>query len=132
MNTPSAAPITSTPGWQADIMIEKEIAGQDAMWGSSNERADSSKGQLLLAALAQANAVEERRRGNNSVFSLSHPFPYPEDWSGFRSYGGDIPNLVVAAAYLRQEIKRLIAAGEDPTRQPAQPFPQEVKPQDAA
>jgi hypothetical protein len=122
----------------ADELIAKEIAGQDKMWGGSNERADSTQGQLLNASLAQALAVRERRMGNLGVFDSGTPvFPYPEDWSGFRSYGGDVANLVVAAAFLRQEIKRLVAAGADTTRlsrdqakqpyapkdQPYEPFP---------
>lgn len=39
-------------GQAADDLIAREIAGQDAMWGRSNERADSSRGQLLSAGLA--------------------------------------------------------------------------------
>jgi hypothetical protein len=126
-------------GERVDAMIVKEIEGQDKMWGVANERADSQNGQLLGAALAQAVAVLYRRQGTDNAFDLQHY--YPSDWSGFRSYGGDIPNLVVAAAFIRQEIKRLIAAGEDPTRlsrdrvaqpytkdQPAQPFPVDDKP----
>lgn len=125
-------------GRQADELIAKEVTGQDKMWGVSNDRADASRGELLLAALAQQHAVNERRCGKINAFDPDKPTsPYPDDWSGFRSYGGDVPNLVVAAAYLRQEIKRLIVAGEDTTRlsrttpysdkdQPTQPFPTSV------
>jgi hypothetical protein len=44
------------------------------------------------------------------------PGSFPEDWSGFRSYGGDIPNIVVGITFMIQEIKRLLMNGEDPTR----------------
>lgn len=106
-------------GKQADRLIEQEVKLQDAMWGKMNERADISKGQLFHAGHTQVAAVLARRFGNPGSFdtgSAVHTAFFPKDWDGFRSYGGDIPNLVVAVAYLRQEIKRLMLAGEDPTR----------------
>lgn len=108
-------PINTNAGQAADDLIAREVAGQDAMWGRSNERADSSKGQLLEAGLSQALALHDRRAGNPDAFDQA-PEPYPEGWSGFRDYGSDVANLVVVAAFVRQEIKRLIAAGADTTR----------------
>jgi hypothetical protein len=122
-------------GERADELIATEVAGQDVMWGAANERADSSQGQLLAAGLAQLEALRVRRDGREDAFDYVPPV-YPHDWSGFRDYGSDVANLVVAAAFLRQEIKRLIASGADTTRlrrdqvkqpykadQPAQAFP---------
>lgn len=113
---PSDAPGTKEmcAGQKADDLIAAEVAGQDRMWGVANERADSSRGQLLDAGLAQAQALHRRRNGTDSHFST--PACFPAGWDGFRDYGSDVANLVVAAAYIRQEIKRLVAAGEDTTR----------------
>lgn len=109
-------------GEHADYLIAKEIAGQDKMWGVSNERNDSSRGQLLSAGLSQAWAVDAVRHGVPADEAFGPPPPYyPEDWSGFRDYGSEVSNLVVAAAFLRQEIKRLIAKGEPTTRTPRKP-----------
>lgn len=111
-------------GQAADDIIASEVSRQDAMWGRSNDRADSSKGQLLQAGIASAIATEARRGGFENAFDGPPPV-YPRDWSGFRDYGSDVANLAVAAAYLRQEIKRLIANGapthrlsRDPVAQP--------------
>jgi hypothetical protein len=121
-------------GLKADELIAKEVAGQDKMWGVANERTDSNDGQLLLAGTSQALALIDRRQGDEDAFE-SPPDIYPVDWSGFRDYGSDVANIVVAIAFLRQEAKRLIASGADTTRksrqptqvytgdQPAQPFP---------
>lgn len=123
----------ATAGDMADSLIAIEVAGQDAMWGPSNERADVSRQQLMHAAMAQLNFLYDRQRG--LPYSKTPPSPYPRDWSGWRDYGSDVANLVVAAAFIRQEIKRKIAAGEDTTRtkrrpdqpytadQPAEPMP---------
>jgi hypothetical protein len=111
-------------GQAADDIIASEVARQDAMWGRSNDRADSSKGQLLKAGIASVVAVQARRDGFIDAFNSPPPI-YPSDWSGFRDYGSDVANLAVAAAYIRQEMKRLIANGEpthrlsrDPVAQP--------------
>lgn len=107
---------TKNFGEIADDIIAREVAGQDAMWGRSNERADSTKGQLLLAGLATLTTLWCRREtGDASVFDRA-PACYPEGWSGFRDYGSDVANLAVAAAYIRQEIKRLVSIGADVTR----------------
>lgn len=104
----------------ADNLIFQEIAKQDKMWGRINERADTSKGQLLQAALAQAGATHNRINGDAAAFDTT-PGIYPADWSGFRDYGSDIANLVVAIAYLRQEVKRKLLNGEDRTRTSRKP-----------
>lgn len=123
-------------GELADQMIAKEVAGQDKMWGPANERTDSANGQLLAAGVAQAAALLDRRVHGSPIDYRTPPTIYPSDWSGFRDYGSDVANLVVAVAYLRQEIKRLVANEADTTRltrneanqpyrydQPAQAFP---------
>lgn len=103
-NIPMPAP---TP--TADELIASEVARQNAMWGPENERADATQGQLLEAGMAQLEATYAED------FS-EVPFIYPDDWSGFRDYGTPIANLVVAAAFIRQEIARRLRLGEDYTR----------------
>lgn len=107
-------PQEKNPGEIADDIIAREVAGQDAMWGRSNERADASNGQLLQAGLAQGIAVNQRRDTGTPI--NEPPLVWPADWSGFRDYGSDVANLAVVAAYIRQEIKRLVASGADITR----------------
>lgn len=102
-------------GHKADEIIAKEVSGQDKMWGVANERTDANNGQLLGAGLTQLGALFERRAGNPDAFATPST-SYPADWSGFRDYGSDVANLAVAAAFIRQEMKRLIAAGADTTR----------------
>lgn len=99
---------------KADELIANEIARQDRMWGEANERADSSQRQLMHAAMAQLDLLDLKHMGENSesAVEIVKEMTYPEDWGGFRDYGSDVANLVVASAYLRQEIKRLIANGE--------------------
>jgi hypothetical protein len=113
-------------GRKADELIAAEVAGQDKMWGVANERADSTKGQLLEAGLAQVTALHRRRLGIIGAFDDA-PAIYPDDWSGFRDYGSDVANIVVGIAYLRQEAKRLIAAGADTTRTKRNPVTQPYK-----
>lgn len=105
----------SAAGHEADKIIATEISGQDKMWGVANERTDSNNGQLLAAGLSQLEALSLRRNGVLTAFNAP-PASYPTDWSGFRDYGSDVANLAVAAAFIRQEMKRLIAAGADTTR----------------
>lgn len=106
----------SKHGDMADALIGAEVATQDKMWGDANERADSMNGQLLDAALAQAHAVFGCAKmpmiERTVVFDDAKAMFYPKDWSGFRDYGSDIANLVVAAAYIRNEIKRRLVKGE--------------------
>ena len=110
-------------GQEADKIIAGEVERQDKMWGVSNDRSDSSHGELLQAALAQSLALQLRREGNVGAFDTP-PDEYPADWSGFRDYGSDVANLAVAAAFIRQEMKRLIAAGESIYRKPRDPATQ--------
>ena len=123
-------------GEEADRLVAVEVAGQDKMWGVANERTDSASGQLLAAGLAQAHALYSRRVAGTDIQMNNPPACYPTDWSGFRDYGSDVANLVVAIAFMRQEVKRLLAAKADTTRftrdqakqpyrydQPAQAFP---------
>lgn len=109
----------SAAGAQADQLIATEVAIQDKMWGDANERADATNNQLLAAGAAQLNALFFNRVAmaprDNAFASAKHGF-YPEDWEGFRDYGSDVANLVVAAAFIRSEIKRRLLLGEDTTR----------------
>jgi hypothetical protein len=98
-----------------DELLSAELAKQNQMWGRTNERADTSQGQLFHAGIAQIDALFDRQEGIEDAFS-EPPAVYPEDWSGFRDYGSDIANIVVAVAFFTQEIKRKLLAGEDYTR----------------
>jgi hypothetical protein len=103
-------------GNKADELISAEIAKQDRMWGVAHERADSEGGELMLAGMAQLDALFDRIFCEEPHAFAETPDIFPECWSGFRDYGSDVANLVVAIAYLRQEVKRLIAGGADTTR----------------
>ncbi|WP_029081157.1 hypothetical protein [Bradyrhizobium sp. th.b2] len=94
-------------------MIMAELALQNGMWGEANERSDIQNGQLFDAG--SAKAMKDRRKANADAFHVV-PAIYPQDWSGFRSYGTDIPNGVVGVCFMIQEIKRLLMDGVDPTR----------------
>lgn len=116
-------------GAKAEDLVRGEVATQNGMWGDFNERADISKGQLLQAAVAQASAVKiaaELPYLKRSVaFESAKNQYYPKDWSGFRDYGSDVMNLVVAAAYLQNEIKRRLMNDESferSKRRPDQPY----------
>jgi len=103
----------------ADALIAQEVALQDAMWGKGNERADATKGQMLKAAQAQLSLVELTAMADydlDTAIRIAQGAFYPQDWSGFRHYGSNVSNLVVAVAYLRNEIKRRIVNGEDTLR----------------
>ncbi len=103
-------------GIKADDIIDAEVLIQDKMWGDANERADAMKGQLLLAALAQglfiAKVNDAPYLKREVALEQARDAFYPKDWTGFRDYGSDIANLAVAAAYIRNEIKRRILKGE--------------------
>ena len=107
-------------GKTADQLIAAEVAVQDKMWGDANERAKADRGELLSAAVAQLTFVHDRDViggiAEESALALAKARYYPSDWDGFRSYGSTVANLAVAGAYIRNEMKRLIAAGEDTTR----------------
>jgi hypothetical protein len=96
-------------------MINAELELQNQMWGPNNERADISQGQLFGAGYALLTAMKDRRQANADAFYVI-PETYPKDWSGFRSYGTDIPNAVVSICFLINEAKRLLMDGVDPTR----------------
>lgn len=144
VDRPSAA---DRAAFHAEILIDNEFDLQNRMWGKNNERADNTKGQMLKAAVAQLVLIVEKAELTSRIMQASdpqHPIAadevlrkherlvreitdgvYPADWSGFRDYGSDIANLVVAGAYIRQEIKRRILLGEDETRAkraPDQPY----------
>lgn len=100
----------------AKELVGREYEGQQAMWGA--DRTDNVKGEMREAAICQIMIVQGKAtRGftdEQAVADLSDC--YPEGWGGFRSYGSDVANLVVAAAFLHSEIDRLIASGADTTR----------------
>lgn len=80
-----------------------------------SEHPDTQKGQFFEAALAFIEATYDRRHGIVDAFD-DVPMTYPETWTGFRSHGGDIPNIVLIISFLIQELKRLLMAGENPER----------------
>ena len=95
--------------------ITKELVRQNEMWGPANERVDVSNGELFQAGVGQLDAVFDRRNADETAFD-EPPQIYPENWSGFRSYGGDFANIGVGVTFLIQEMKRLAMNGEDLTR----------------
>jgi hypothetical protein len=110
----------TSAGQQADALIATEVAIQDRMWGDANERADAQNNQLLSAGRAQLDFLDLKLSGVPSDLALAtaKDGTYPPDWdaTGFRDYGSNVANLVVAAAFIRSEIKRRVLAGEDTTR----------------
>jgi hypothetical protein len=98
-----------------DELISAELAKQNQMWGRLNERTDVANGELMHAGMGQLDALFDRQNGGDDAFEDA-PAIYPEGWSGFRDYGSDVANLVVGVAFLTQEIKRKLLAGEDYTR----------------
>ncbi|GAB6995241.1 hypothetical protein JQ593_22635 [Bradyrhizobium viridifuturi] len=129
--------ITTTPQMQADNLIAAEIGRQDRMWGDTNDRADISQGQLLQAGVAQLDFIYlATRQGHiwtrEEALKLAEQAVFPKDWGGFRDYGSDVANLVVAAAYIRQEIVRRIRNGESTFRSSrnveTQPYAESCKP----
>ena len=98
----------------ADELIAAEIARQGRMWGV--ERDDTTQGELQQAAFAQLDFLRRRQRGDHDALVVANFAYYPASWCGFRDYGSDVANLVVAVAYLRNEIARKIRAGESTER----------------
>lgn len=98
-----------------DELISAELAKQNQSFGPMANRTDISNGEYQLAGMAQLDALFDRQNGEPAPFD-SPPEIFPSDWSGFRDYGSDVANLVVAVAFLTQEIKRKLLAGEDYTR----------------
>lgn len=93
--------------------VQAEMDRQNRMWGIGRD--DHTKGELMYAAMSQLEAVALRQDGEADAFNEPSHL-YPENWSGFRDYGSDVANLVVAAAWIQQEIARKLRAGEDDTR----------------
>jgi hypothetical protein len=128
----------SVAGVFTDQLIKEEVDIQARMWGDTNECADTTKNQLIKAALAQLTLLIEKFEQEHRIALVDHPLSpigadrraqlsavllddvrrhcYPEDWDGFRDYGSNIANLVVAAAFIRNEIKRRVILDEDTTR----------------
>ncbi|SDH37814.1 hypothetical protein [Bradyrhizobium ottawaense] len=96
----------------ADELITAELAKSNQMWGRSSERSDAANGELMLAGMAQLDALYIRHLGDKHAFEEA-PEIFPENWSGFRDYGSDIANIVVTIAFLTQEVKRKLMIGED-------------------
>lgn len=103
---------------KAEELIAAEVERQADMWGSGNGRADVSNGQLHRAAIAQLISLFDKQCGIDikNAFDKEDSFWFPQEWSVLHDYGSDIANLVVAAAYITQEIRRKLRAGEDTTR----------------
>ena len=99
----------------ADELISAELAKQGQTFGPMAKRTDILNGEFQHAGMAQLDALFDRQNGEPGAFD-SPPEIYPQDWSGFRDYGSDVANLVVAVAFLTQEIKRKLIADEDYTR----------------
>lgn len=95
--------------------VMSELQRQNGMWGQANERVDVSNGELFQAGVGQLDAVFDRRNDDKTAFD-EPPQIYPENWTGFRSYGGDFANIGVGVTFLIQEMKRLAMNGEDLTR----------------
>ena len=94
------------------------VSGRDMALGSITEHLATRFGRIagaLKVRVPQFDAIFDRRNGDETAFD-EPPMIYPEGWSGFRSYGGDIPNIVVGIAFMTQEVKRLLLKGEDYTR----------------
>lgn len=106
---------------KADRLVNAELQRQNRMWGV--ERDDHTRGEMAQAAAAQVQAVIRRQLGDDTAFAQP-PQIYPQNWTGFRDYGSDIANLVVAAAWLHQEIARKLRAGEAETRLSRDPVKQ--------
>jgi hypothetical protein len=93
--------------------VQAEVERQNRMWGIGRD--DHANGELMMATLAQLDELTIKQAGAPEAFAQPHP-AFPKNWSGFRDYGSDVANLVVAAAWLHQEIARKLRAGEDDTR----------------
>jgi hypothetical protein len=97
----------------ANRKVQAEMERQNRMWGIGRD--DHANGELMFAAMAQLDELSIKQDGVTDAFSEPHVL-FPENWSGFRDYGSDVANLVVAAAWIQQEIARKLRAGEDDTR----------------
>lgn len=99
-------------------LVDVEFAVQCKMWDEENGRADSAKGELMSGAMTALDLIALKRAGlaSSTAVKIAAADFYPENWSGFRDYGSDVANLVVANAFILSEITRLVALGADRTR----------------
>jgi hypothetical protein len=110
----------------AEDLIKWEMELQDQMWGAGTDNIEAiNDGQFQRAAMGQLTALFEKENGDPDAFSSPPPI-FPEDWDPgtFRDYGTGIANLVVAAAWLTQEIRRRLNNGESRKRSPRDPVRQ--------
>jgi hypothetical protein len=105
-----------TAGQKADQLIATEVAIQERMWRGADE--DNTDDQLLRAGVAQLVLLDAKLCGATVDKALKEAnLIYPKkNWGDLRDYGSNIANLVVAAAFIRSEIKRRLLLGEDTTR----------------
>lgn len=113
---------------QASDAVTEEIFRQNRMWGDLSERSDVDTGELLMAGIAHAEDAYHRDLGyTEEVLPATYPF-HPDC---FRNYGSKFATLVVAAAFIHQELAHLILEGADTTRRPrdsAEAYPVESEP----
>lgn len=100
-------------------LIKGEYDKQVELWG--DDRDDSDNGEMAQAAMAQIGIAIMRDVGvaDAAAVSSAEEQYFPDEWTGLRNYspdGSNVANLVVAAAYLQNEIKRRLKNGEDPRR----------------
>jgi hypothetical protein len=108
----------------ARTLIATEVGIQNKMWEDDNARADNANGELMCAAMASLDLVQIKEVGkldSKTAVLIARDDFYPPNWSGFRDYGTRIANLVVAAAFIENEIKRCLVNGEDWTRAKREP-----------
>lgn len=103
----------------ARALINAEIDKQIAMWGASNERADADNGELLQAGIAQLEGLYYKL--DSGEWPAWTPEVYPKTWGGYRDYGSNVANLVVAVAFLTNEAARRIGNAESTWRKPRTP-----------
>lgn len=123
MSNPYAGNITAAAAFAREL-IAAEVAIQDRMWESDNGRADCQESELMRAAMASLDVVALKEIGkleSHTAVKIAQDDFYPENWSGFRDYGTKIANLVVAAAFIQNQIKLELYKGEDWTRAKRQP-----------
>ena len=104
---------------ETNRLIDEELVVQRKKWGDTTGRDDATNGELAHAAEAQLAGL--RTYLETGTFPNPLPAPYPAGWSNGRDYGSPIANLVVAAAFLKNEIDRRLRLGEDSTRRARDP-----------
>jgi hypothetical protein len=109
----------------ADSLIAGESSTQVKMWGDDN-RPDAANNELVFAAMSSTmltilqGAPGYTAEHEPKAVQVARDAFYPANWSGFRDYG-DTYNLVVAAAFLQNEIARRVFVGDDYSRKPRAP-----------